>query len=260
VPDAWEVGDAYHRYIGRWSEAVARDFVSWLEVAPGRTWLDVGCGTAALTGAVLALGEPGAVIGADPSRGFVERAAARVGRARVLMADARALPFPTGRFDVSVAGLVLNFVPEPGEMVAEMRRVARGVVGTYVWDYAGEMQLLRRFWDAAAALDPRAAALDEGARFPVCRPEPLRELFGGAGLADVAVRAIEVSTVFRDFEDLWEPFLGGQGPAPGYVASLDEASRTALRERLRRSLAPARDGSISLSARAWAVRGRTGRS
>jgi SAM-dependent methyltransferase len=260
LPEAWEVGDAYHRYIGRWSEAVAREFVSWLGVPPGRTWLDVGSGTGALTGAVLALGEPGGVIGADPSRGFVELAAARAAAAAFLVADARALPFPAGRFDAAVAGLVLNFVPEPAEMVAEMRRVARGVVGAYVWDYAGEMQLLRRFWNAAAALDPRAAALDEGARFPVCRPGHLRELFAGAGLADVEVRAIDVPTVFRDFEDLWEPFLGGQGPAPSYVASLDEASRAALRERLRQNVAPGRDGSIRLSARAWAVRGRTGRS
>jgi hypothetical protein len=127
-----------------------------------------------------------------------------------------------------------------------------------VWDYAGKMQLLRRFWDAAVALDPGATALDEGARFPVCRPEPLRELFWVAGLGDVEVRAIDVPTVFPDFEDLWEPFLGGQGPAPGYVASLDEASRVALRERLRQSLAPERDGSIRLSARAWAVKGRSG--
>jgi SAM-dependent methyltransferase len=258
VLDAWEVGDAYQRYIGRWSEAVARGFVSWLGVPPGRTWLDVGCGTGALTGAVLALGKPGAVIGGDPSRGFVERAAARADGALFVVADARALPFSGGRFDVAVAGLVLNFVPEPGEMVAEMRRVARGVVGAYVWDYAGKMQLLRRFWDAAVALDPGATALDEGARFPVCRPEPLRELFWVAGLGDVEVRAIDVPTVFPDFEDLWEPFLGGQGPAPGYVASLDEASRVALRERLRQSLAPERDGSIRLSARAWAVKGRSG--
>jgi hypothetical protein len=139
-----------------------------------------------------------------------------------------------------------------------MTRVTRpgGKVGIYVWDYAGEMQLMRHFWDAAAALDPPAMELDEGRRFPICRPEPLAEIFTNTGLTEVAVRAIDIPTVFRDFDDYWSPFLGGQGPAPGYTMSLTEDRRTALRERLRAVLPVAPDGSISLSARAWAATGR----
>jgi hypothetical protein len=131
----------------------------------------------------------------------------------------------------------------------------RGTVALYVWDYAGEMQLMRRFWAAAAALDPNAKELDEGIRFPICRPEPLAALFREAGLAAVATRPIDVPTDFTDFDDYWSPFLGGQGPAPGYCMGLPEERRTALRERLRATLPAAADGRIALIARAWAVRG-----
>jgi hypothetical protein len=124
-----------------------------------------------------------------------------------------------------------------------------------VWDYAGQMQLMRYFWDAAGALDPRARELDEGVRFPLCRPEPLQALFTGAGLADVQVRPIDVPTRFRDFDDYWTPFLGGQAPAPGYAMSLSEDRRTELREYLRARLPYDGDGSIPLIARAWAVSG-----
>jgi SAM-dependent methyltransferase len=164
-----------------------------------------------------------------------------------------------GEFDAVVSGLVLNFVPGPAEALAELTRVAApgGAVAAYVWDYADGMALMRRFWDAAAALDPAAAEVDEGRRFPLCRPEPLRELWTGAGLAGVDVEAIDVPTVFADFDDYWTPFLGGQGPAPGYAMSLPEDRRAALRESLRERLPVAADGSIRLTARAWAVRGQT---
>ena len=138
-----------------------------------------------------------------------------------------------------------------------MTRVTRtgGRVAAYVWDYAGRMELIRRFWDAAAAIDPAAAELDEGGRFGLCKPEPLARLFQEAGLAEVDVHAVEVPTRFRDFDDLWAPFLGGQGPAPGYLMGLAAERRAALRERLRAALPLAGDGSIDLVARAWAVRG-----
>ena len=116
--------------------------------------------------------------------------------------------------------------------------------------------MLFRSWDAAVALDPRARELDEGKRFPACRPEPLHRLFQAAGLGAIDSRPIDVPTRFRDFDDYWTPFLGGQGPAPGYCMSLTEAARAALRERLRATLPMEADGSIRLVARAWAVRGR----
>ncbi len=262
--EVWTVGAAYESYVGRWSRLVAGELLRWLGVPAGARWLDVGCGTGTLAQAVLAHAAPRGVLGVDRSRGFVAHARARTADARVAfqVADAGALPVSDGGFDAVVSGLVLNFVPEPERMVAEMARAARpgGVVALYVWDYAAGMELMRRFWDAAKALDPRAAALDEGVRFPVCAPAPLEALFTFAGLAAVETRAIDVQTPFRDFDDLWSPFLGGQGPAPGYVASLPEERRVALREALRTSLPMATDGSIPLAARAWAVRGsRTGR-
>ncbi|MGH2616506.1 MAG: class I SAM-dependent methyltransferase, partial [Thermomicrobiales bacterium] len=179
-------------------------------------------------------------------------------RARFDFGDATALPFDMAAFDAVVSGLVLNFVPEPARAVAEMARVTRrdGVVAAYVWDYAGEMQLIRHFWDAAAAHDPAAQALDEGRRFAhICRPEALSVHWTDAGLREVDVWPIDVPTRFRDFDDYWVPFLGGQGPAPGYVASLGDSQRAALRDQLRATLPTAPDGSIPLTARAWAVRG-----
>jgi hypothetical protein len=154
-------------------------------------------------------------------------------------------------------GLVINFVSDQTKAVGEMRRITRpgGVVAAYVWDYAGEMQMMRAFWDAAVALDPNAVELDEGRRFPVCHPEPLAKLFEGAGLKAVTVRAIDVPTIFKDFDDYWTPFLGGQAPAPGYCMSLFEDRRATLSDRIRSSLPIADDGSIHLTARTWAVRG-----
>ncbi len=258
--DVWASGAAYEPYVGRWSRLVATEFLRWLDVPAGGRWLDVGCGTAAVTDAVLRLGSPAEVVGVDPSEGYVLYARAHVAdpRARFAVGTATALPFGDGGVDVAVSGLVLNFVPELERAAAEMARVTRpgGTVGGYVWDYAGDMQLMRHFWDAAGALDPRARELDEGVRFPLCRPQPLQALFTGAGLADLQVHPIDVPTRFRDFDDYWTPFLGGQAPAPGYAMSLSEDRRAELREHIRARLPYAADGSIPLAARAWAVRGR----
>jgi hypothetical protein len=119
------------------------------------------------------------------------------------------------------------------------------------------MELMRYFWDAAVALDPAARDHDEAIRFPLCRPGPLADLFTQANLRDVETRAIDVPTVFRDFDDYWSPFLGGQGPAPGYAMAQDETKRNALKERIHAMLPIAADGTIPLTARAWAVRGHT---
>jgi hypothetical protein len=124
-----------------------------------------------------------------------------------------------------------------------------------VWDYKEGMGLMRVFWDAAVALDPDAQALDEGVRFPLCRPELLRYLFEGAGLQSIDVRAIDVPTVFDNFDDYWQPFLGGQGPAPGYAMSLSAERREQLRDAVRERLPIEVDGRIALTARAWAIRG-----
>jgi SAM-dependent methyltransferase len=255
----WASGDAYEPYVGRWSRLVAREFVRWLEVRADRQWLDVGCGTGALCETILESASPRRVTGIDPSPGFVSFARHKLAdpRAHFEVGDAQALPVPDATFDSAVAGLVINFVPDQRKAVAEMARAARsgGTVAGYVWDYAGEMQMMRRFWDAAAVLDSEAIAMDEGRRFPICNPEPLARLFETGGLKDVAVRSIDVPTIFRDFDDYWTPFLGGQAPAPSYCMSLSENRRAALRDRLRATLPTEGDGRIHLIARAWAVRG-----
>lgn len=257
--EAWAVADAYEQYVGRWSRAVAAEFLDWLDV-PGRaTWLDVGCGTGALAAAVLDRADPAQVTGVDPSQPFLALARTQVVDPRVDFhaGDAQQLPFPDARFQAVVSALALNFVPQPARAVAEFRRVlvAGGVAAAYVWDYADGMQLMRYFWDAAIDLDPAVAAIDEMKRFGFCQPEPLRALWTAAGLTDVASTAIEVPTTFVDFDDYWNPFLGGQGPAPAYAMSLSEPDRAALRELVRSRLPVAPDGSIPLTARAYAVRG-----
>ena len=257
--DVWASGEAYEPYVGRWSRLVAREFLAWLAAAPGARWLDVGCGTGALTEEILGAASPTHVQAVDASLSYVlfARSRLRDRRAAFLVADARSLPHPARSIDAVVSGLALNFVPQPDVALAEMARAARtgGVVAAYVWDYAGRMQLMRYFWDAAVALDPRASELDEARRFPICRPAALEALFRGARLQAVESRAVDVPTRFRDFDDYWRPFLGGQGPAPGYAMGLGEERRIALRERLRAALPVAADGSIDLVARAWAVRG-----
>jgi SAM-dependent methyltransferase len=259
--DVWAVGAGYERYVGRWSRPVADEFLTWLAVPPEKSWLDVGCGTGALSQKILAGNAPARVVGVDSSEGFVAHARAHVAdaRAEFRLGDARALPVEDGDFDATVSGLVLNFVPDQTKAASEMRRATRrgGTVAAYVWDYAGEMQLMRRFWDAAVALNPAAGELDEARRFPICRPEALDALFTSAGLGNVETRAIDVPTVFADFEDCWSPFLGGQGPAPGYCMSLPEPDRLLLRERIRESFPPDDDGRIRLVARAWAAKGTT---
>ena len=258
-PGSWFGADAYEAYVGRWSRLVAPRFLHWLAVPAGRRWLDVGCGTGALSRAILETADPAEVVGVDPSLPFVAHAATQVPdrRASFRKGDAQRLPVGHGSFDAVVSGLVLNFVPDQPAALQEMRRATRpgGLVAAYVWDYAEGMQLMAHFWDAAVEEAPEAAPLREDLRFATCRPDPLRTLFLDAGLGDVAVEEIVVPTVFADFEDYWSPFLGGQGPAPAYAMSLSAVDRRALRERLRSRLPVQDDGSIHLTARAWAVRG-----
>lgn len=256
--DVWSAGDAYERYMGRWSRRLAEDFVAWIECEPGARWLDVGCGTGALTATIVDRCRPRTVIGLERSAAFVATARSAVPAATgFAVADALSLPVRDAVFDIAVSGLMLNFLAEPADSVREATRAVRpgGLVAAYVWDYADGMALLRHFWDAAIAADPSAAELDEGRRFPVCRPDPLRAVWTEAGLTDVAVAPLEVPLEFPDFADLWEPFLAGQGPAPGYVAALAPPIRDRLRETMRATVPIRPDGSIALVARAWAVRG-----
>ncbi len=260
LPDRWESGDPYEQYVGRWSRLVAAEFLAWLAMPPGLRWMDVGCGTGALCAAVLDRCAPGSVVGIEPSEGFLGAAKSKLGgRVAFHSGKADSIPLASDSVDVVVSGLVLNFVPDPERALREMARVLddrHGTVAAYVWDYAGKMELMRYFWDTAVQLDPAAATLDEGRRFPLCNPEPLQVLFTQCGMGEVEVRAIDIVTRFADFDDYWTPFLGGQGPAPAYVMSLSEEARARLRDALREAVPLQTDGSVVLVARAWAVRGR----
>jgi ubiquinone/menaquinone biosynthesis C-methylase UbiE len=256
-PDVWAIGNAYEPYVGRWSRPVAREFLQWVALPYGLAWLDVGCGTGALSQTILDKCAPRSVRAVDPSAGYLKYAQQHLQDWRITfqIGDAQALPLPDRSVDAAVSGLVLNFIPDMGRALAEMKRVVRprGRVALYVWDYAEKMEFIRKFWDTAVALDSQAEALDEGRRFPVCRPEALRELFVKAGFADINLRTIDVPTVFRDFADYWTPFLGGQGPAPSYCMSLTPEQRESLRARLRGALPTQADGGIALIARAFAI-------
>jgi SAM-dependent methyltransferase len=257
--DRWLAGDAYERYMGRHSRPLARAFLEWLRPPAGAHWLEIGCGTGALTTAIAGSCDPGSVVACDPSDAFIDHARRQVTDPRVsfVAAGADAPPGRDGGFDLAVSGLVLNFLAAPDAVLASLRQRLRpgGVVSAYVWDYAAGMEFLRAFWDEAMALDSRAAALDEGRRFPLCSPGSLQTLFNAAGLAQVDTGAIEIETRFADFDDYWEPFLRGTGPAPAFVASLEPPARDELRERLRRRLRAAAGAAIPLRARAWSVRG-----
>jgi SAM-dependent methyltransferase len=257
VSDTWELGDPYEQYVGRWSRRVAPLFLSWLNIPAGRKWLDVGCGTGALCAAIVDHCSPSSVVGVEPSEGFLKTAREHLaGRAAFHRGSATEIPLDDSSVDVIVSGLVLNFVPDPRAALAEMARVTvnGGAIGAYVWDYAEKMEIIRFFWDAAVELNPDAMRMDEGGRFPLCRPEALVELFAGSGLDGVEVTAIDIPTPFASFEDYWRPFLGGQGPGPAYAMSLDETTRARLRNRIRERIPAEADGAISLAARVWATR------
>jgi SAM-dependent methyltransferase len=257
--DAWQAGDSYDAYMGRWSRAVAPRFLDWLAPAQGLDWLEVGCGTGALSAAVLSQCKPRSLVAVDPSEGFVATARRNVpeGRAEFKVGDAQNLDLATASRDVVVSALVLNFVPDKPKALAEMKRVARreGTIGFYVWDYpGGGVEFMRAFWRAAISLDPKASDLTEDRRFPFCTPEGLTDLAARAGLGPTRCEPIVVPTVFRDFDDYWLPFTLGAGPAPGYCANLDPAARERLKAKLHQSVPRSADGSIPFRARAWALK------
>jgi len=249
----WSSGDIYESYVGRWSRLVSVDFVSWLDQPAGLRWLDVGCGTGALTSTILRTADPASVLGVDPSAGFVGYARQTVQDERASFEVRSAAELPDGPYDAVVAGLVLNFVPERVEALRRMREIG-STVAVYVWDYADGMQLMRHFFDAMAEVRPQDREHDEGIRFAFCTAEGLEGLFTEAGFTTVDTRPIVVPTEFVSFDDYWQPFLGGQGVAPAYLRSLAEPDQEELREAVRARLPIEADGSIRLTARAWTAK------
>jgi SAM-dependent methyltransferase len=260
MKESWNNAFYYDRFMGRWSNLAAQKFLGWLGGEPFLRWMDVGCGTGSLTGLIVDRAQPQEVIGVDSSYEFVAyaRKTVRSPAVKFLAGLAQALPVGSKTMDAVVSGLVLNFVPQPEAAIAEMRRAARpgGLIGVFVWDYPEGMQMLRYFWDAAIELDADAEALDEGLRFSLCSAGRLVPLAQGAGLEQVEVAALEVETIFQNFDDYWQPFLGNVGAAGNYVSSLSEVQREELRLKLERTLPARGDGSIPLTAKAWAVKGK----
>ncbi len=256
--EKWTSGDAYEIWMARWSRLLAPLFLDWLGVPAGASWLDVCCGTGIVSLAIVERCRPARVVGVDRTPPLVEFA--RRSRAapclEYQLADAMALPFAEQTFDACVCGLGLNFIADPARALLEQWRVTRpgGTIAAYVWEYSGDVRFLREFWDVAIAVDPEAAEYDQGRRFPICTPQGLEAAFADAGLENIAVRPLDITTRFENFEDYWSPFLLGQGSGPTYLAARDETIRGAIRERLRAALPANPDGSIVLAARALAVR------
>ena len=251
---------AYDRHIGRYSGDLARSLVDTVGPRPGDRALDVGCGPGALTAELVRRLGADHVAAVDPSPSFVAACAQRLPGVDVRQAAAEALPFADGSVTHAFSQLVVNFMSDAPAGVAEMRRVAApgGGIAAAVWDYAGEMTLLRTFWDAATALDPRAADADEGRAMGWCAPGPLRSLWERAGLEHVQVAPVVVAAAYDDLDDLWSGLEGGVGPAGAHVTSLAPAARAALKAEMHRRLGVGEEA-FRLPARAWVVRGRVPR-
>jgi SAM-dependent methyltransferase len=246
--------DAYDRLVGRYGSPLAAALIEFARVEPEMRALDVGCGTGALTAALTErLGEPN-VCAVDPSEPFAEACRTRVPGVEVLVASAEALPFADETFDATLAQLVVNFMGDPEAGVREMARVTRagGVVASCVWDYPGEMTLLRAFWEGAREVDPEAP--DEGAVMRWCAEGELAELWREVGLGAVRFGALVVRARYADFEDLWSPLLAGVGPSGAFCRSLDDERRTRVYHAFRSRLGVG-EGPFELTARAWAVAG-----
>ncbi len=249
--------EAYDRFVGRYGPNLSRELIAAAGVRAGQTVLDVGCGPGALTTTLAALVGADRVSAVDPSEPFAEACRDRVPGADVWVAPAEALPFEDDRFDTTLSQLVVNFLGDAPGGLSEMRRVTRpeGVVAGCTWDYAGGMTMLRGFWDAARALDPDlGGSADEGATMRYADPESLGELWRGAGLRDVDVSKLVAEASYEDFDDLWQPFLAGIGPAGAYATSLGPEAQAALRDEFAKRLGQ-RDEPFTLTAQAWCAVG-----
>lgn len=257
-PKLWGSSGAYERYMGRWSRKVAPPFLDWLDPLAQMNWADIGCGTGVLTSLVADRYAPAALTGIDAAEPLISAAKQSHPDIGFHVGDALNLDIAENTLDYAISALLLNFLPDQLGFLSEMHRVLRpgGTAALYVWDYAGHMQIMRYFFDAARELDVKSMDFDDGINAPICRPQPLREAFDAAGFVNIETTAIDIPTPFANFDDYWAPFLGGTGSAPKYCASLDKDLRGKIRDSIRARLPTGPDGEILLAARAWAVSGR----
>ena len=257
--DAWNAGDSYDAYMGRWSRQIATIFLDWLDLPKQLDWLEVGCGTGALSESILSKCEPGSLLGIEQSEGFVATAQEHIvdSRTEFRVGDGQDLALPDQSRDAVVSALVLNFIPDKEKALKEMIRVCRpgATVAFYVWDYpGGGVEFMRAFWQAAISINPEAAALAENIRFPYCTREGLESLASAAGLDEIKSTPLEAPANFKSFDDFWNPFTLGAGPAPGYCMNLEPESREQLRNTLLNMLHIQNDGSIRMKIRAWGIK------
>ncbi|HET9056189.1 MAG TPA: class I SAM-dependent methyltransferase [Chitinophagaceae bacterium] len=258
IKDKWKNGDSYEYFMGRWSALMAIKFIQWLNISPNKNWLDVGCGTGALSEVIEKYTNPSNLSGIDSSTGFIEKAKQRISMNQDFkVGNVENLPFDNQKFDVVVSGLALNFFPSIENALLELKRVTKpkGVIAAYVWDYAEKMEFLRYFWNVASQIDPSSKNLDEGIRFTICNSENLIQEFIKIGLIEVESSFLDIETVFENFDDYWNPFLGGQGPAPSFLYSLSKKTQIELKDKIRERIYFEPDGSIKLIARALVIKG-----
>jgi len=258
LEDNWENGDPYEYFMGRWSRLMAPEFLNWLNPPYSTTWLEIGCGTGALSEVIAQNYNPSVLTCIDPSEMFLARAKEKLnGKGNFLVGSDIDIPSENDSVKIVVSGLALNFFSDLENSILKMKRILKpnGTIAGYVWDYSGRMDFLRYFWDTVTLIDPHSRDLDEGVRFPICNPNNLKDAFQQTGLSEVEVTQLDITTHFKDFDDYWNPFLGGQGPAPSYLASLSENQQAQLRRKIYDKLPIEPDGSIKLLGRAIAVRG-----
>ncbi|MFZ0837286.1 MAG: methyltransferase domain-containing protein [Xanthobacteraceae bacterium] len=253
------VSAGYERFMGRWSHLLAPAYIAFAGIKNGDRVLDVGTGTGSLAATLEATMPASEIVGVDPSEGFIAYAQknAKSTRVHFEVGDAQALKFKDASFDDALALLVMNFVPDHGKAVAEMRRVTRpqGIVSACVWDYDRGMQMLRFFWDEAVAFEPAIEPKDER-HMKLSHQGQLSDLWRQAGLMNIKEEPLTIDQAFSSFNDYWEPFTKGAGPGGAYVVSLSQDRREQLEARIRKRLLGDRnDGPFKLTATAWCVRG-----
>lgn len=258
LPNLHTDAGKYQAGMGGWSKRLAHVFLEFIgTIKEGDRVLDVGCGTGSLTFAIADATRASKIVGIDPSVGYLEYARANNTHAHVTfeIGDAQKLPYDDGSFDYCISSLMIQFVPDAPAAVKEMRRVTNegGSVATCVWDNSGGFELREKFWKAAMAVDPKAKRPDKSF---YGSPNTLSDLWITAGLKNVETKALVIPMEFISFDDLWHSHSNSQGPAKPYFSSLSEDRRQALKARLRTDILGNRpDGSITLHATAWAVRG-----